>query len=350
MNKKIVQINIVCGVGSTGRIASELSEILNENGVENYIAYGYGKTNIKNSIKIGSKVKYYIHNILSRLTGLQGRFSYFSTKRFLKRLDSIKPDIIHLHNIHGNYINYSLLFKYIEKNNIPIIWTLHDCWSYTGKCVHYDYVKCEKWKTNCKKCNQLRNYPTSYLFDFSKSEYARKKRMFTNVKDMQIVTPSNWLAKQVEESYLSKYSIKVIHNGIDLEQFKKQNSKFRFKYNIDKKFIVLGVASDWSQRKGMDAFVELSRMLDENYKIVMVGLSKKQKEVIPKNIIKIDKTNSIQELAEIYSAADVFVNLTLEENFPTTNMESLACGTPVITYDTGGSSESLSNKCGIYKQ
>lgn len=347
MKKKILQINTVCGVGSTGRIAKDIGQLIEKDDMESYIAYGYGKCSDKNAIKIGTKLEYYTHNLLSRLTGRQGRYSYFATRRFLKKLDKIKPDVIHLHNIHGNYINYPLLFKYINKNQIPIIWTLHDCWSYTGKCVHYDYIKCEKWKNECKNCKQLREYPKSYFFDFSKNEYIKKKDTFTSITNMHIITPSEWLAREVEKSFLQRYPIQVIRNGIDLSKFKKVDSNFRKKYNIEGKFIVLGVASEWTKRKGADTFIELSKALNTNYQIVMVGLTEKQKNNFPDNIIKINKTNSIQELVEIYSSANVFVNPTLEDNFPTTNIEALACGLPVITYNTGGSVEAVNGNCGI---
>lgn len=347
MKKKILQINTVYGTGSTGRIVKDIGQLIEKNNMESYIAYGYGKSSEKNTIKIGTTLEYYIHNILSRITGRQGRFSYLATKRFLKKVDKIKPDIIHLHNIHGNYINYPLLFKYIKKNQIPTIWTLHDCWSYTGKCVYYDYAQCNKWKEKCKNCKQLREYPISYFFDPSEKEYKKKKNIFMSVANMHIVTPSKWLAKEVKESYLGKNHIQVIPNGIDLNQFKKIDSDFRERYNLEKKFIVLGVASEWSRRKGANTFIELSKLLDESYKIVMVGLTEKQKKDFPSNIIKISKTNSIKELAEIYSCADVFVNPTLEDNFPTTNLEALACGTPIVTYNTGGSIEAVNNNCGI---
>lgn len=348
MNKKVLQINIVCGVGSTGRIAKDLSDIMYENYIENYIAYGYGKSDLKNAIKIGTKFEYYIHNILSRITGKQGRFSYFATKRFLKKVDKIKPDIIHLHNIHGNYINYPLLFKYIKNKNIKVVWSLHDCWPFTGKCTHFEYVNCDKWMKLCYNCPQLERYPKSYFFDRSKSEYKKKKKCFNLPNSINIVTPSEWLLNKVKKSFFYQCKMNIINNGIDLQRFKRiDNNEIRTKYNLENKFIILGIANNWVDRKGLDSFVELSKRLDKNFKIILVGLSEKQKDFIPDNIIKIAKTNSIEELTKIYSCADVFVNPTLEDNFPTVNIEALACGTPVITYDTGGSKESIDDKCGI---
>lgn len=348
MEKKVVlQINTVCGVGSTGRIAQDLSNVMEENGIDCFVAYGYGKSSLKNSIKIGTTLEYYIHNILSRITGRQGRYSYYATKRFLKKVDKIKPDIIHLHNIHGNYINYVVLFNYIKKNKIPVIWTLHDCWAYTGKCVHYDYINCNKWQNQCYQCKQISSYPQSCFFDFSKKQYQKKKNMFTAIENMYIVTPSQWLAKEVEKSYLKKYPIEVIHNGIDLTKFQKTESSFKTNHNIEEKFMILGVASEWGKRKGLDTFIQLAKTLDKQYQIVLIGLAKEEKKNVPNNIIKIEKTNSVEELADIYSAADVLVNPTVEDNFPTVNLEALACGIPVITYNTGGSGEAINSKCGI---
>lgn len=347
MTKKILQINTVCGVGSTGRIATDLSNVIEKNGFESYIAYGYGKCNSRNTIKIGSKLEYYLHNILSKLTGKQGRFSLFATNRFINKIKKINPDIIHLHNIHGNYINYQLLFNYIKQKNIPVVWTLHDCWSFTGKCTHFDFVGCDKWIEGCKNCSQIHEYPKSYVIDSSRKEYEIKKKNFTRVENMHIVTPSKWLSIKVKQSFLAKYPIHVINNGIDLNKFTKKESNLRKQYDIEEKFVILGVASEWGKRKGLDTFIALANMLDKKYQIVIVGLDEKQCKELPDDIIKITKTNSIEELAEIYNLADVFINPTIEDNYPTTNLEAIACGTPVITYNTGGSPESITSECGI---
>lgn len=347
MKKTILQINIVCGVGSTGRIAVDLSNTIDKNKYDMYIAYGYGKTEKKNTIKIGTKLEYMVHNILSRLTGRQGRYSYFATKRFLKKVDKIKPDLIHLHNIHGNYINYKLLFGYINKRQIPVVWTFHDVWPITGKCTHFDYIKCDKWKSGCYNCPNLKEYPKSFV-DNSKKEYMTKKQIFTAINELYIVTPSIWMAELVKKSFLGEKNIRVINNGIDLEKFKPQNSeKIIEKYKLKDKIIVIGVANSWNEKKGLSTFVELAQILPEEYQIIMVGLEKEQFGLIPNNVIKIERTNSVEELAKLYSLADVFVNPTLEDNFPTTNIEALACGTPVITYDTGGAGEMLDKSSGV---
>ena len=239
-----------------------------------------------------------------------------------------------------------MIFKFIKKHNIRTIWTLHDCWSFTGKCAYFDVAGCDKWQNMCHNCPQLASYPISKV-DKTEKMYKLKKKWFTGVKDMTIVTPSKWLADLVKKSFLKDYSVKVINNGIDLSVFKPLESSFRKDNNLEDKFILLGVASPWDYRKGFDIFVELSKKLDNSYKIVLVGLSKEQISTLPENIIGIERTSNQTELAKIYSAADVFVNPTREDNFPTVNMEALACGTPVITFNTGGSPESINETCGM---
>lgn len=347
MKKTILQINTVCGIGSTGRIAVDIDNTIDKNRYNMYIAYGYGKSERENTIKIGTKLDYIIHNILSRLTGRQGRYSWFATNRFLKKVDKINPDLIHLHNIHGNYINYKLLFKYIKNKQIPVVWTFHDAWPITGKCTHFDYINCDKWKNGCCNCSNLKEYPMCFV-DNSKKEYLEKKKEFTEVKKLYVVTPSNWMAELVRKSFLREKNIRVINNGIDLNKFKYiKDEKTLKKYGKFEKKIVLGVANDWNKKKGLDTFIELAKSLPEEYQIIMVGLEENQFEMIPNNVIKVKKTSSIDELAKLYSIADVFVNPTLEDNFPTTNIEAIACGTPVITYNTGGSGEMLDDKTGI---
>ena len=345
---KILQINSVCGVGSTGRIATDLYKVLEEQGHECKIAYGRGTAPKGiDSIKIGSNLDNYMHVLKTRVFDKHGFGSVSSTMKFIEDVKEYDPDIIHLHNIHGYYINIEILFNYLKEANKPVIWTLHDCWAFTGHCAYFDYVGCDKWKNGCNKCPQKEGYPTSKVFDNSKLNYEKKKELFTSVKNMTIVTPSKWLANLVKESFLGKYPVEVINNGIDLDIFKPTESDFKEKYNLQDKFIVLGVASVWTERKGLKYFVELSKELNDDYKVVVVGVTEKQKKELPNNILAITRTNNVKELAEIYTVADVFVNPTLEDNFPTTNLEALACGTPVITFNTGGSVESIDNENGI---
>ena len=344
---KILQINSVCGYGSTGKIAYDLCKVLESNGHECVVAYGRGNApkDIK-TIKIGTDKDVKIHGAASRITDKHGFYSKNVTKKFIKQIEEYDPDIIHLHNIHGYYINIELLFNYLSKADKKVIWTLHDCWSFTGHCPYFDYVGCDKWKEECHNCPQKYRYPKSLFLDNSRRNYQIKKKLFTSVKDMTIVTPSKWLAELVKQSFLSKYPVKVIYNGIDLDIFKPTPSDFREKHNLKDKFIVLGVASVWEKRKGLDDFIKLSKMLSDKYRVVLVGLNKKQKDNLPGNIIGITRTSNANELAQIYTVADVFVNPTYEDNFPTTNIEALACGTPIITYDTGGSIESVNSNCG----
>lgn len=345
---KVLQINSVCGIGSTGRIATDIHQILIEQGHESYIAYGRDTPkNCDKAIRIGTKIDNYAHVALTRIYDRHGFGSKKATEDFITKIENLNPDVIHLHNIHGYYINIEVLFDYIKKANKRVIWTLHDCWAFTGHCSHFDYIKCNKWKTGCANCPQKNVYPTSLIFDNSKDNYLMKKDIFTGVKDLTIVTPSQWLAALVKESFLGEYSIKVIHNGINLNIFKPTESMFRKKYDLLNKFIILGVANNWNRKKGLDYFKELSNLLEKDEVIVLVGLSEKQKKELPKKIIGITRTNNTQELAEIYSAADVFINPTLEDNFPTTNIEALACGTPVITFNSGGSKESIDKNCGF---
>jgi putative colanic acid biosynthesis glycosyltransferase len=345
---KVLQINSVCGIGSTGRIATDIHQVLIEQGHESWIAYGRGKAyKSNNTIKVGNDFSNYLHVAQSRLFDGHGFGSIAATKSFIKKVDDLNPDIIHLHNIHGYYINIEILFEYLKSSRKPVVWTMHDCWAFTGHCAYFDYVGCEKWKFGCEKCPQKKVYPKTIGFDNSKLNYQKKKALFTSIDNMTIVTPSKWLANLVEDSFLGKYPIKVINNGIDLDVFKPTSSNFREKYNLDKKFIVLGVANVWDRRKGLTDILDLSKRLDDKYKIVIVGLNKKQLDDIPENIIGITRTNNIKELVEIYSEANVFLNPTTEDNFPTTNLEALACGTPVITYATGGSVESIDKSCGV---
>lgn len=345
---RVLQINSVCGIGSTGRIATDIDKLLKEQGHESYIAYGRDlPKNCDTSIRIGNRFDNYMHVAKTRMFDKHGFGSKKATKSLIANIDKLNPDIIHLHNIHGYYINIELLFEYLKKIDKPVIWTLHDCWSFTGHCSCFDYIGCEKWKTGCCGCPQKKSYPSSLFLDNSKENFAMKKEIFTGVNNMTLVTPSKWLADLVKESFLGEYPIKVINNGIDLNVFKPTESNFRERYNLENKFIILGVANIWGERKGYDYFIDLSKKIKEDEVIVMVGVTKRQKNKLPKNIIGITRTNSARELAEIYSAADVFINPTLEDNFPTTNLEALGCGTPVITFNTGGSPECISEGCGF---
>ena len=299
----------------------------------------------KDFIRTGGLLSKTAHMYLARLTGRIGCFSALPTARLLKKMEAFQPDVIHLHNLHGWFVNLPMLFSWLKRHDIPVVWTLHDCWALTGHCPHFAMAGCEKWKTGCGNCSQYRDYPQSRV-DRSAVMWKKKKAWFTGVKDLTIVTPSRWLADQVKESFLKDYPVRVIHNGIDRLVFRPMESDFRKKHHCEDKCILLGVAFDWGVRKGLDVFVELAKRLDDRYKIVLVGTNEAVDKDLPENIISIHRTRDQRELAQIYTAADLFVNPTREDTFPTVNMEALACGTPVLTFRTGGSPEIPDESCG----
>jgi putative colanic acid biosynthesis glycosyltransferase len=345
----LFQINSVINSGSTGRIAEEIGQTAISAGWKSYIAYGRNdRPSQSELIKIGNDWDIKMHGFQTRLFDRHGLGSISATKELIGKIKEISPDIIHLHNIHGYYINIEILFNYLLNSNIPVVWTFHDCWPITGHCAHFTFVGCEKWKTQCYNCPQKKNYPSSWVVDRSEKNYNLKKELFTSLPNLTLVPVSNWLSEILKESYLQHYPLNVIHNGINTEFFKPSSDKvFRIKYSLENKFILLGVATSWGLKKGLYDFIELSKLLKTDYQIVLVGLSRKQIEQLPDNILGIERTESVKELAEIYSASDVFVNPTYEDSFPTTNLESLACGTPVITYKTGGSPEAIDELTGI---
>lgn len=349
MSKTILSINLG-NFSSTGTIMREIAKKSEAAGYRVFQAFPDNDRNkplLKNDIIICSKLSKKISEHLGILTGFYGCFSYFATKRFIKKAKRINPDIIHLHNIHGGYINLYLLFKYIKSSGASVVWTLHDCWGFTGHCAYFDMAGCEKWKTGCNNCPQLNEYPRSNC-DRTKIMYNLKKKWFTGISNMTIITPSQWLARLVKQSFLSEYPIKVINNGIDLSVFKPTESDFKKIYNCEEKFVILGVAFGWGKKsKGLDVFIELSKRLDERFRIIIVGTDDVIDEKLPKNIISIHRTQNQAELAKIYTIADLFVNPTLDENYPTVNMEAIACGTPVLTFNTGGSPEIPNDTCGV---
>ena len=340
---KVFQINIRVNKGSVSRITEMIGQKVLEQGWESYIAYGRPSNPSKsNLIQIGSYwgVKY--HYLMSQLTGKHGLFSTSATKKLVETIKEIQPDIIHLQNIHGYYINYKVLFEYLNTTKIPIVWTLHDCWTFTGHCAHFVSIGCEKWKSGCHNCALKKSYPRSFLFDWSKQDYQLKKQLFTQNKNIHFVPVSHWLEGMVRQSFFKGYDIRVIQNGIDLNVFKPQESS-----NNDV-FKIIGVASVWTEGKGLSDFYKLRKLLDKSkYDITLIGLNEEQLNNLPDGIKGVIRTDTIKELAAYYSQADVFVNMTYADTFPTVNLEALACGTPVVTYRTGGSPETLDADTGI---
>ncbi len=352
---RVLFLNTVAGKGSVGRIVTGLSTALKERGSESLICLGRWDSPAGHEVyRIGSERDVYIHGALSRLTDRHGLYSSDATKKLTEKIREYDPDIIHIHNVHGYYVNYQLLFsflknEYAKKEGHRIIWTLHDCWTFTGHCVHFEYAGCERWKEGCHDCPEKKQYPASLFLDNSRDNYRLKKEAFTGIRNLTIVTPSEWLKDRVKESFLKEYPVYTVPTGIDLKVFKEQKTGIRERYGIGEKTMLLGVANPWRERKGFDDFLKLADAAGDNTVIAMVGLNKAQvaKTSDHRNIIAVMKTDSIREMAEWYSTADIYVNLTYEDTFPTTNLEAMACGTPVITYRAGGSPEALTEESGI---
>ena len=340
---KIVQINATCGIGSTGKICVGISQLLSDDNVENYILYSSKSNGYPLGIACSSDQYVKAQALKSRIFGNYGFNSQNATKKIIRELERIKPDIVHLHNIHGHDCDLETLFRYFKNQKTKLIWTFHDCWGFTGYCTYFDIASCSKWKTECSSCPQRKSF--SFLFDKSQQLHQRKKQAFEGL-DLTIVTPSQWLANMVHQSFLKEYPVEVIRNGIDLDIFKPTESNFRKKHGLENKKIVLGVSFIWGERKGLDVFIDLSKRLPDDYKIVLVGTDDTIDQQLPKNILSIHRTSNQAELAEIYSAADVFANPTREEVFGLVNVEALACGTPGVTFKSGGSPECYDETCG----
>lgn len=335
--------------GSTGRISKRIAMVAEEYGIEAYFVCGWTRKHRKRTtaheiIATGFFSKA-IHLGFAKLTGYDGMFSNGCTKKLLRKIDNIKPDIIHLHIMHDYFINLELLLKYATLNNIQLVWTFHDCWAFTGGCT---YTRgCCKWKNGCQSCSENTIKYLSSLSNVRLLMWQKKAKLSGMVNNLVVTAPSKWLADMVKDSFYADKKIEVIRNGLDLTVFKPYMSNFRKEWQLEDKYIVLGVAFAWDYRKGLDVFVELFKLLPEKFKIVLVGTDTKIDKLLPTGIISIHKTNSQAELASIYSCADVFVNPTRQEVFGMVNIEALACGTPVITFNTGGSPESIDDSCGI---
>lgn len=348
--KIVLQINTTVNTCSPGRIAEEIGQIAMEMGWKSYIAFGRKlATSQSELIHIGSDWDLKLHGLETRLFDRHGLGSRSATRKLIDQIKLIKPDVIHLHNIHGYYLNYPLLFTFLLESKIPIVWTLHDCWSLTGHCTHFDFSGCDRWKTGCHDCFLTKTYPNSILVDRSKQNWIDKSRYFLSIPNLTLVPVSNWLAGIVRQSFFKDIDLEMIHNGIDLQQFAPKNKQdILSKYNLNNECtILLGVASVWSHTKGLDDFKKLQTMLPPSTLLILVGLSEKQKRSLPKGILGVIRTESVEELSEFYAVADLFLNLTYEDTFPTTNLESIACGTPVLTYRTGGSEEAVTDDTGF---
>lgn len=335
----LLQVNVVSNVLSTGKIAEDIAKVAISYGWKSYIAYGRdSKPSVSQEFKMGSKISIYEHYVMNRFFDREGWESQSATQDLVRFIKEVKPDIIQLHNIHDHYLNYPILFNFLSKLNIPIIWVQHDCWSFTGGCMYFDMLNCCKWQTECKDCPQKR----SFLIDNTSKHFMLKKQLLDAVPNLIFVSVSDWLHGLLSQSIHKNRSIVTIHNGIDVLRFKPMPSS-----TCENKFRILGVAAVWDKRKGIDDFFKLRQLLSDDYEITLVGLNKKQLHSLPKGIKGLTRTANIEDLAQLYSDSDVFVNPTYSDNFPTTNIEALACGTPVITYNTGGSPEAIDVKTGV---
>ena len=345
---KVLFVNLVYGVGSTGKIIADIMNLLKKYGNDVKALYGTGSVSEnKDAVKISGDFGYYFHNLMSRFTDHAGLYSWRATRKLIREIQDFRPDIIHLHTLHGFYVNYEMLFRFLKKANIPVVWTLHDCWTFTGHCTHFSQAKCMQWQTECRDCILLHRYPQCYFKGDVRRNYLRKKSAFTGVKNLVITTPSQWLANQVRQSFLQNYPILVIPNGIDRTIFHTRSSNLREKYHLEDKKIILGVANAWNARKGLNDLLLLADRLGSTYQVVLIGLTERQLPDIPSNVLGLLRTANQTELAQWYTAADVFVNPTYEETFGLTTVEAQACGTPVIVYETDGCPETIASGNGL---
>lgn len=350
MSKKLFYISGALNFGAPGRIVEQIGLLALQNGYEVLVAHSSRNENPSQlpHFCVTSELDEVIHAAGAKFLDMHGLLSTRQTKALVERIKEFKPDIIHLHNIHGYFCNFKVLFEYLDSIDTPVVWTMHDCWPFTGRCFHFVGANCYKWKTGCSNCRAEAGYTVSKYCDRSKSLFELKKRLFASVKNMTLVPVSDWQASFLKDSFLKCHKIHTIHNGVDLESFHPMNGEhLRVRHGVEGKFIILGVASPWNTRKGLDDFYRLRNALPEQYAIILVGLKPEQIRQIPAGIIGITRTESQRELAEYYSMANAFVNLTYLDTFPTVNLEALACGTPVITYRTGGSPEAVDESTGI---
>lgn len=339
---KVLFVNLVYAVGSTGKIIADMMEVLKRSGHDARVLYGAGeKSDDPDAVRVSGKSGYYFHNAVSRFTDHAGLYSRAATRKLIREIRAFSPDVIHLHTLHGFYVNYEMLFRFLKQAGVPVIWTLHDCWAFTGHCTYFSQANCTQWQTLCQDCRLLCRYPHCYGRGDVTRNYLRKKAAFTGVKNLTLTTPSQWLADQAAHSFLRDYPCVVVPNGIDRAVFRPQPSDLRAAYHLQDKKIVLGVANAWNARKGLPDMLALAEWLGAAYQVVLIGLTKRQLPHIPPNVLGLLRTADRTELARWYTAADVFVNPTYDETFGLTTVEAQACGTPAVVYATDGCPETL---------
>lgn len=338
---KVIEVNAIYGSRSTGRIVKDLCELLRKKGDIALAAAPMGISSSSEGFQIGNRLDRKWHALTARLLGKQGYASILATKRFLKWLDQQKPDLVHLHNLHGNFVNLNLLFRYLAKKDIPTVITMHDCWYFTGKCFHYVESRCQRWKTGCHDCPRNKLDIPSFFFDQTKNVHRDKKNYLSAIPRLTVVGCSDWICKEAKQSFLNAKEIVRIYNGVDLSVFKPTENAFRKSHGLESQFIILGMANKWLLKENRATVERVLSSMGSDDVLVLVGCDQSQVDGFDrqKTIICVDYLADPNELADVYSSADVFVNLTLADTLPTVNMESLCCGTPVITYDSCGSAE-----------
>ena len=344
---KVLQINAVYGQGSTGTIVRDIEHLCEQNDIECYVASPDPKVReAKRGYVIGNIVDHKLHALLCRINGMQAYFSHFPTWNLCRYIDQIKPDVVHLHNLHSNYIHLNILLKYLAKKDIRTIITLHDCWFYTGGCFHYSAAKCDGWLRECGQCPKGRTGSPSYLGDYSSDILEDRKRLFKAIPHLTVIGVSKWIASEAKRTFFCNRPVFTIYNGIDLSVFRFRESNLRNRLRLTDKRIILGPAQKWLSpvnKETLDYFT--SNMLDEEV-LVLFGC-KDTCNYLPHNVIQYGFINNRQDLIELYSSADVFVNCTREESLSLVNIEAQACGTPVVTYDGTGVQETVDGICGI---
>lgn len=343
---RVLQINAVYGKSSTGRTTKELDEYLLSQGIDSLVAVSQSNCVKDNIFVIGDKKDRKIHALMSRMLGKQAYFSKTVTKRLIEYIGVQKPDIIHLRNLHGNYINFPDLMNYIIEKNISVVVTLHDCWFFTGKCCHYTDVHCQKWQENCGKCPELKKWSKSWFFDRSSQMLNDKKELFSQIPKLAVVGVSDWITNEARKSILKDaFCIKRIYNWIDLDIFIPDNGgTIREEYNCESEFVVLGICEKWTEEKGINIFVKLAEKMPE-VKFLMVG-KVPARFIPPKNMICAGSIRDTKKIAQFYSAADVFLNPSVQETFGKTTAEAIATGTPVVGYNTTATPELIGEGCG----
>lgn len=349
MSHKLLQINPVVRLNtSTGRIMKEIGEIAMAAGWESYIAYSGARDGVPQHssqlVPVGNKLDLAVHAVATRIFDAHGLVSRRATKQLIRRIKEIDPDIVHIHNVHGYWLNYPLLCRYLRESGKPVIWTVHDCWLYTGHCYYYSAVRCDKWQTGCGHCPQKRAFPASWVFDRSARNWHDKQHAFGSLERLTIVPVSDWIRQEMTHSFLADKPFQVIHNGIDLDVFHPAEPGAERPAGT----VILGVATLWHEEKGVRDFVELAGRLHEGERLVLVGrMSEEQRAAFPAGVEFIERTENVAKLAALYAQATAFVNPTWQDNYPTVNLEAIACGTPVVTYRTGGSVEAVTAGTGF---